>query len=209
MSLHVGYRIRLNGAATNVHSIKTGKPIRTRTFLFLRTVTSCNPGWALDVRCNTAGRQAPRPFIRKQRTPLKFLFWEPQALLCWANYLTWASLAIKQMRMSWAKEMRDGKVRRWTPTPHRFAWDQPPTGPIRLPWHQRLPTSHGFPMRRIWLLMSCGKLLHSKKAEAQSWDHCTESHLGFLCRAPPLLWQVLGGLKIADNLLVAVSSNSH
>lgn len=48
MSLHVGYRILLNWAETNVHSIKIGR-IKSRTLSFLRTATSSNPKWANDV----------------------------------------------------------------------------------------------------------------------------------------------------------------
>lgn len=45
MSLHVGYRILLNWAETNVHSIKIGRN-GSRTWSFLRTATSSNPKWA-------------------------------------------------------------------------------------------------------------------------------------------------------------------
>lgn len=59
----------------------------------------------------------------KQRSSFRFLSWKPQESSCWADYLTWASLAIKQVSKR-DERWLDEKV-----NPHRFAW----TNPQRVP----------------------------------------------------------------------------
>ena len=83
-------------------------------------------------------------------------------------------------------EQKRWEMARWEGKPTQVCLDQSSAGPIRVFWQQRLPIAHDSPMRRIWLLMSYRKLLHSKKVETQSWDHWTESHVGFLCGGLPL-----------------------
>lgn len=127
-------------------------------------------------------RKAGPQTLWKQRFSFRFLSWKPQESSCWADYLTWASLAIKQVSKR-DERWPDEKV---YPHSSQVCLDQPSADPIRVFWQQSLPVAHDSPMRRIWLLMSYRKLLHSKKVETQSWDHWTESHVGFLCGGLPL-----------------------
>lgn len=102
MSLHVGYRIMLNWAETNVHSIKIGTTIGTRTSGFLRRAASSDPKWTDSVRCNTAGRWDPRlcghrdPYSNSSSGNYKS---------CPVGQTTLASLTIKQAGVPWAKEL--------------------------------------------------------------------------------------------------------
>lgn len=141
MSLHVGYRIMLNWAETNVHSIKIGTTIGTRTSGFLRRAASSDPKWTNNVRCNTAGRWDLR--LGGNRDPHSNSS-SGNYKSCPVGQITLTSLTRKQAGVPWAKELSqtDDKTESFTCTPHSCAWDKPLMGPTRVSWHQRLSASH-------------------------------------------------------------------